>query len=179
MPAALLRHLATAAIVALPLALGGCDTGPKYAPVCPKLTLLPDASDVATYSGAGRDLTDLLLQARITGAPAKCGPGDPGVVRATLRVSFDLTRGPANPAREVDLPYFLAISEGGKILEEQDFHLRAVFPANIDQLRADSDEVTLAIPVTPTRTAAAYTVYVGFRLTPDQLRQNRSERPPS
>ncbi len=178
MPVALLRSLAAAAAVTMPLVLVACgDPGPQYPPACPGLKILSDAADITTYSGAGHDLTDLLLQARITGVPARCAPGDPGVVQAAVRVGFNLTRGPANPAREVDLPYFLAISDGDKIVEEKDFRLHAIFPSNIDEVRADGSEVALAVPITKEHSAAAYTIYVGFRLTPEQLQRNRTQKP--
>jgi len=162
--------------VLVPLILVGCDEGPKYPPPCPALTLLPDAGDVTTYVGAGRDLTDLQLQARIAGVPARCVRGDPGTVVATLQVQFGLTRGPANPSRAAELGYFVAVKDGGRIVDERDFTLRAVFPANIDDVKAGGEEVTLNLPVTAARTAAAYTIFVGFRLTPEQLRANRAAK---
>ena len=175
MLAAFLRPLA---VLTIPLALAGCGGDEeRYPPVCPNLRIISDAADLTTYSGPGRDLTDLLLQARITGVPARCAPGDRGVVQAALRVGFELTRGPANPAREIDLPYFLAIKDGDTVIEERDFRLRATFPPNSDELRADSDELALAFPVTKAHPAAAYTIYVGFRLTPEQLQQNRVGKP--
>ena len=174
MPADFLRAFF---VVAIPLALAGCASEDKYPPACPNLKILSDAADITTYSGTGRDLTDLLLQARITGVPARCAPGDPGIVQAALRVGFDLTRGPASPAREIDLPYFVAIEDGGKVLAERDFRLHAIFPPNSDELRAEGGDVSLAITVTKEHSAAAYTIYVGFRLTPEQLQQNRTQKP--
>ncbi len=168
--------LARFAALALPLlTLAGCvGNGEKYAPLCPALKLLPEASDIGTYAGSGRDLTDLVFQARIVGVPGRCAPGDPGFVAATIRVGFDITRGPADPSREIDLPYFVAVAEGSRILDEHDYLLHAIFPPNVDQQRADSDEISLSLPVSKQKNATAYTVYVGFRLTPEQLQQNRA-----
>jgi len=168
--------LARYAALALPLlTLAGCaGDGEQYAPPCPKLALLPEASDVATYAGTGRDLTDLVFQARIVGVPARCARGDPGIVAATLRVGFDLTRGPADKSREIDLPYFVGVAEGSHILDEHDYVLHAIFPPNVDERRADSDEISLNLPVSKDKNASAYSIYVGFRLSPEQLQQNRA-----
>ena len=39
--------------------------------------------------------------------------------------------------------------------------------------RATSDDISMVFPVSAAESAAAYTIYVGFRLTPEQLQYNR------
>ena len=43
--------------------------------------------------------------------------------------------------------------------------------------RASGDPIDLVLPVTPKKSAAAYQIYVGFRLTPEQLAYNRHRAP--
>ena len=71
------------------------------------------------------------------------------------------------------MSYFVAVLDGERILDKQVFALRAEFPANADRLRLAGDEVELRLPVTPTKTAAAYRIQVGFQLSPAELALNR------
>lgn len=164
----------------LPLALAtgtlaGCSgSGPQFPPPCPSLSLLRNAADFSRYAAAGRDLSDLALQARITAVPATCTWAEGRAkVRATLQVTFDLTRGPAASSRSVSAPYFVAVTKGERVLDEQDYTLSARFPPNTDHAQFSSEKVDLLLPVSPTESAAAYQIYVGFRLSPEELQANR------
>jgi hypothetical protein len=138
------------------------------------MKLLPDAADYTAYRPGSHDVTDLMLDGRIDAAPAECHPGSRGFVNATMHVVFGLTRGPAAPGREAQVPYLVTIAEGENILDQQEYVLAVRFPPNRENLAATGDKIELAFPVTPAKQASAYTIYVGFRLTPDQLALNRS-----
>jgi len=169
-PAALLALLAIGG-------LAGCDDSEQFPPACPSLALLRDAADLTRYDSVGRDLSDLVLDGRITAVPARCERGKPGIVKATLDVSFDITRGPAAHAQRLDVPYFVAVTEGDHVLDEQDYRLAVALPPNVDRTQVSSDDIVLNLPVTRKKSAAAYQVYVGFRLTPDELAINRQRGP--
>ncbi|MDA8248358.1 MAG: hypothetical protein M0Z28_04200 [Rhodospirillales bacterium] len=174
-----LPHAALAVAALLPLA--GCSSGQKkVAPVCPQLSLLQDAVDLTRFSGppdAPQDARTLVLAARIAAVPAKCEDGAPGEVRARLTVLAQLRRGPAAAGDTAQVPYFIAVTEGDQVLSEHDHMLGVKFPPNADQVTATGGEVVLNLPVTKTRTAAAYHLYVGFRLTPAELAYNRQTHP--
>jgi hypothetical protein len=139
------------------------------------LALLTDASDLTRYrAGGGSDLTDLVLDARITAVPAKCQIADvPNKVKSTIQVAFDVSRGPAAEGRVVHLTYFVAVTEGDKVLDEADYPLDAEFPANNDHVSAVGPEIDMLMPVTAKKSAAAYKIFVGFRLSPQELAFNR------
>ena len=165
---------------ALPMALAlaglfGCAApGPQFAPACPTLSLLRDAADLSRYAGTGRDLSDLSLQARIAAVPATCTWAEGRTkVRATLQVTFDLTRGPAATSRQLEARYFVAVTKGDAVLDEQDYTLAALFPPNTDRAQFSSNKIDLLLPVSGAVSAAAYQIYVGFRLSPDELQANR------
>ncbi len=157
------------------LVLTGCGGGQEdnFAPVCPGAAIVRDAADLSRYRGAGRDLTDSVLEGRITGINGKCARDGSDTVVTTIQVGIELTRGPAAPGRQADMSYFVAVLDGERILDKQVFALRAEFPANADRLRLTGDEVELRLPVTPTKTAAAYRIQVGFQLSPAELEVNR------
>jgi len=175
----LMCRIQTAWRAALPLAavalLGGCDNPEKFAPPCPSLAFLRDAADLTRFVSTGRDITDMVLTARLTAVPASCqrDAEDPSKVIASLRVSATIMRGPAAKERTADLVYFVAVTENDKVLNERSFPLRVTFPPNSDRVNVTDDEVDLRLPVSRNKSAAAYRIYVGFRLTPDELAYNR------
>lgn len=167
----------TPVLAAAALAGCGADVGPQFAPTCPSLALLRDAADYSRYEG-GHDLTNLAVQARIAAVPAACTwAGDRKQVRATLQIAFDLTRGPAARSRLLEAPYFVAVTKGDTVLDEQDYTLGARLPPNTDRARFTSDKIVLLLPVGQDVSAAAYQIYVGFRLTPEELQANRQRTP--
>lgn len=172
-----IAHPALLLALAAPALLAGCaDPGPQFAPACPSLALLHDADDLSRYAAGGRDLRDLTLQARIVAVPASCTWADQRQkVRATVQVNFDLTRGPAATGRRVQVPYFVAVAEGDRILDEQDYMLGALFPPNVDHAPFAGGKIDLLLPITREKSAAAYQIYVGFRLSPAELATNRRQ----
>jgi hypothetical protein len=50
--------------------LSGCGNSGselKFAPACPQLSLLAEGAELTRFAGAGRDVTDRVLEARIAG----------------------------------------------------------------------------------------------------------------
>ncbi len=153
---------------------GGTSPDDSFAPPCPGAAILRDAADLNRYRGTGRDLTDLVLQGRITGLGGSCTRDGSDTVATTVSVGIELTRGPAAPGRQAELSYFVAVLDGERILDKQVFTLRAEFPGNTDKLKLIGDEVELRLPTTPTKSAASYRIQVGFQLSPLELEVNRA-----
>jgi hypothetical protein len=172
------RSVLALSLLAAPVVLAGCSNRERFAPPCPSLALLKDAADVTRFApGPGRDVRDIVLDGRITAVPASCKHGDGATVEATLSVTLEITRGPAAPSRTIDVSYFIAVTREGQVLDEQDYTLRVNFQPNIDKRRVTGNDVKLLIPITREMSAAAYQIYVGFRLTPDELAFNRARGP--
>jgi hypothetical protein len=165
----LLSLAATAAV------LGGCGaSGDQFPPPCPAAAILGDAADLTRYRGAGQDLTDMVLSGRITGLSGSCKRTSQGaVVLTTVKVTLELTRGPAAPGRTVNAAYFVALTRGETILAKQVFPLSAEFAPNAERVRLTGDEVEVPVPNRGSEGAAAYRILVGFELTPQELATNR------
>ena len=162
------------AVALLAGALAACSSSAEqFAPACPGISFLKDGADLTRFRSGGQDVTDMVLDGKLTAVDGRCARGEKSTVAATIRVAMELTRGPAAPERTALVTFFVAVTNGERVLDEQDFGLRAGFPANIDHATFTSEELTLAIPVTKDKSAAAYHVYVGFRLTPEELAYNR------
>lgn len=167
----------------LPLLLAGC--GPKrdqFAPACPRPEFLGPAADLSEFRpsdhpGGGHDLTDLVLAGRVQAVAGKCKPGATAAsVDAEARVTLRLTRGPAMTGNTAEVPYFLAVTEGSHILDKVVRTLRVTFPPNVDQVDVTGDAIPMVLPVSAEKSAAAYSILVGFQLTRDELEYNRSEQ---
>jgi hypothetical protein len=120
-----------------------------------------------------------VLHARIVGVNGNCKEGDKKTDLATaVNVLVELTRGPAMQGRETDVPVFVAVTEGDTILDKHVYLVHATFPSNVDRMTYGTGEIDMILPVSATRSGAAYTILTGFQLTPDQLAQSRrSHRP--
>lgn len=175
-----LLHLSRRGVAAAALLLlAGCaGTTKAVAPVCPQLSLLQDAADLTRFAGppgTPKDARALVMAADITAVPARCSSGGRDIVRATLSLHAQVRRGPQARGDVVQVPYFIAVMEGGKVLAEKDFTLPVQFRPNVDMVNAAGAPVDLNLPVTRTKSAAAYHIYVGFRLTHDELAYNRAQ----
>jgi hypothetical protein len=167
-------------LLALPLLavpLFGCAPDRNaFAPLCPSAKLIPALADLTRYAGPGpaHDLTDLILQARVTAVNGQCKAGDDkSVLPTTVVVTISVQRGPAMQGREADVPVFLAVTEGDSIRDKKVFPVHVVFPPNVDRLAMNSGDIDLGLPISSEKSGNAYAVIAGFQLTPDELATNR------
>jgi hypothetical protein len=162
--------------VAAVAALAACNQPENFAPPCPQLAILSDGADINRTVGSGRDITDLVLDAHIVSVPASCQWTDKTHARvtATLNVQMSFARGPAMPGRTVNVPYFVAVSDGQEqVLDKEVYVGQVVFPANSDRVNVSTPPITMVIPVTAQKSAAAYRISVAFQLSEEELRVNQ------
>jgi hypothetical protein len=169
--------------------LAGC-AGPvttTFPPDCPHAGVLADAADLTRYRAigqqaggtgtAGHDLTDMVLDGQITGVAGACSRASRRELDVTVAVSMRLTRGPAARGAVGDVPFFVAVTENGQVLDKQIYHVAPGFTANTDTVRLTSDTVSLNLPISPDKPGSAYDLVVGFQLTPDEVALNRRRGP--
>jgi hypothetical protein len=167
---------AAALLAALPLAGCGPERG-EFAPACPQPIFEQTLSDVARYRPGtdGRDLTDLVVQGRLVSVSGQCKlankKGDTLLV--AVRVGMQITRGPALQGNSADVPVFLAVTDGETILDKQTYMVRAEFPSNVQMVPLAGGPIDFSLPITASRTGAAYQIRIGFQLTPEELEANR------
>ncbi len=163
------------AACATPLAIHGCggDAG-RAERICPRVEILEHADRLTEFrSGAGRDVTDVVVRGRLVDFAGECEIEEDSV-EVDLVVEFALDRGPANRAGKARFAHFVAI---------QEFHPdpagKRVFPVEIDfEAGRDRalfrDRVAISIPLAGGRSARDYNVFIGFQLDRGQLDYNRS-----
>jgi hypothetical protein len=151
-------------------------------PACPRIQLLKDTDTITTYrAGQGRDITDIRFEADLKGFAGECEyVGKDGVysaVNVTLKVAFDITRGPAEKGRTIEVTYFVAIPEFyPEPAGRQNFTAKVNFPENRNSIRFIDEEVEISIPLSVERKGPRSKIYIGFQLTPDQIEFNRQKR---
>ncbi len=162
--------------LAVLLALSGCGFGDQAPPPpCPTVFPVAEARELTRFAGQGRDLTDILFEARVQDVALVCEYDD-GAIEADLRVRIMAVDGPANQGRAVRLAYFVAIATlDRKIVAREEFELEVPFEGNRTRVVA-VEEVSPRIPLRPGQTGADYVIYIGLALTPAELRYNQENR---
>ena len=167
-------RLAVPAVALAAILLSGCSGGEaKFAPACPQMALLAEGADLTRFAGPGRDVTDRVLEARIAGVEASCRSGKGGDVMARVKVHADIARGPAARGRAAQVPYFVAVMDGDRVLDRREFVLDGNFPANVDTLRVSGGELELRFAGAGDSGAAGYKIIVSLQLTEEELAHNR------
>ena len=190
---ALRRFLPVTVAVLAATVLSACSSGawwkdePDPRP-CPKVAVLADAAAITAFKpGTGRDLTDILYEARFpsTGAPKGSCAYDTddetgvGTIDVEFRLDMSAARGPADTTRRAPLQYFVIAtdtSEKRSILVRKLFDIVAEFPGNRTQATLVDQPVYLTLPIKKGQTGADYLVFIGFQLIREQLDYNRASR---
>ena len=172
--------LRTASVVALLATVSACgpDDPNAFAPDCVPVGILGPAADLSSFAGPSRDLDTLVTRASIAGVQGTCRDAGKGRALATqLSVTIGIMRGPADMARHVTIPYFVAVLHGDRIVAKHALSIEADFPANVDRLALRSAPLDLTLPISRRMSSASYRLEVGLQLTPAQLAYNRAHPP--
>jgi hypothetical protein len=166
------------------LALAGCGGGGTSATAppapCPRISILADGADLTRFRpGAGQDLAAMTADARLVGFNARCDyTRRRDGVTVTLSAVFDVERGPAATGANLDLPFFLAVTdaEDTQVIDRQEFVARVTFAPNLNRQRVQSAAVRLNFPADE-RLVENHNVRLSFQLTPEELALNRRRGP--
>jgi hypothetical protein len=178
--------------LALALLLAGCGSGPRdttnsanlaarpediASRACPTVTVLSDAATITKYrSGRGRDLTDVVLEGRVTGARGECTFNRHDMTMA-MTVAFDFVIGPANRDHAVSASYFVAIVDAqSNVVAREEMPIQLQAPVNQSRV-VYSEDLEPRIPFHDRADLIGYRMFVGLVLTPDEVQFNRSRRP--
>jgi len=174
-----LETLLAALLLPLGLLLASCaPSDPEAAGIfCPDFAQVQDAARLVRFDGAGRDLTDVLFEARLQDVEMGCSyDDDENEIEAALKVTILAARGPADSERLASFRYFVAIATNSRqVVAREEFDLSIPFEGNRTQLAA-VEELTPRIPLKPGQDGSEYKVFVGLVLTPAELEYNRANR---
>ena len=163
-------------LLALALLLSSCSWFRKDPPrACPRLGIVADAADLTRYrAGGGRDITDQLFTARIGDVAGDCR-FDKASANIDMKVSILGERGAAMREPGADIEYFVAVTgPNDQILAKESFRTRLDFDGR--NRTGIAEELSQRIPLPADSDPSAYSVLVGFQLTPGELADNRRRR---
>jgi hypothetical protein len=175
------------AVAALALAMTACSKddiqvgGRGEAPVrlvqradCPRIGVLADAADLTRFTpGKGEDLTEMVVDARVSGVRGQCDMAR-AAIQVELAITLDATRGPAAQGRVLDVPYFVVVTDAdGEVLDKQVFQARFEFEPNRSRARISDEAVKLMLPTAANLRGSAYSVSIGLQVTEAELAYNR------
>lgn len=172
------RFLTRALIpLAAVLTLAACSSDKGPPPGCPVTNFVEDLDHMTVFrDNSVGDLTDVRFDARFGSLSAICNFESDELV---MDIAFQViaTRGPADSIQEAPVKYFLAIAdETGQVIAKQEFDNTLPFKGNLRRVAA-TDEFAPTIPYPEDRKLLnQYRVLIGFQMTPEQLRYNRSQR---
>ena len=146
-------------------------------PPCPKIFLLKDANTLTVFdSKKGMDITDIISDISIINFKGQCGFNKKRTgVNLSLRIVFDVSRGPANKNQSVSFDYFVAIPKFHPSLSgKKIFPINVMFKGNKNRMKL-IDRVEIKVPISTKYDAKDYSIYIGIQLTPKQLKYNRQQ----
>jgi hypothetical protein len=168
---------ATAAIVSAALLLAACGIfGPGEVKVCPRVSLLGDAAKMTRYrDGPGRDLTDVVYEAKVLDVNWSCKYLD-NRVRVEATIDIVAQRGPASGGANAQVPFFVAIIDASQeIIAKKTFASEVEFRDG--RRRAGiREEIEQIVFLKKDEIGTDYEIIVGLQLTEQQLQQNRGRR---
>ncbi|HEY5597586.1 MAG TPA: hypothetical protein VIK47_02165 [Kiloniellales bacterium] len=158
----------------LAVVLAACSQGGPPPP-CPAVVPVADAAQMVRFNGRGRDLTDVLFEAKIENYGLTCEYND-NVIESQLLLKILAVRGPADRDRSATLKYFVAIAtRDQEIGAREEFDLAIPFEGNNTRVIA-AEELTPRIPLKPDEAGDNYLIYIGLVITPEELQYNRENR---
>ena len=125
--------------------------------------------------GPGRDLIDVLFQARVIDVNWRCNyTGKRLGVVATIDIVAQ--RGPASKGGNANVPFFVAIIDKDQsIVAKQEFQSEIKF-GGVRRRAGAREEIEQIIFLKTNESGTDYEIIVGLQLTEAQLRQNRGRR---
>jgi hypothetical protein len=164
------RAVAAAGLLGLLTLAAGCATEPEEV-ACPTTALLKNTSQTTHFRGSGRDLTDVDFRASVADVAQTCQLVG-NVVDIGLAVRLEAERGPANTTGNAPVRYFVAIVDPQRrVLAREAFDV--VLPFKEGSKVLVRDELNPRLPLPKGANPAAYTIFVGFVLSRQELEYNR------
>ncbi len=155
------------AILLAPIGLAACSGGKAPTLYCPHVAVLQQASHLVRTQGGGGDVAARIIDARITGVAGACTKTGKDMERVVFRVGFAATNGPASTLTAQTLPYFIAITEGDRIIAKTVYPVNFNFRNGADQAVATTRPIRLSFPRAPRSTHQQ--VLVGFQMSQAEL----------
>lgn len=154
--------------------LNACVNAPEQTIACPAVHVPRNLDELTRFNpGAGRDPTDIQLEAWIKRVAGECRL-DGADLLVDLVIEIGTRRGPSNKSELTEIRYFVAIADTDRnILSRRGFLAKAPYVSR--KTISFVDALSLNIPIARGVEGDAFTVYVGLELSETELRFNRDK----
>ena len=174
------RHAFSVAAFAALLCVG-CS---ERLPPCPAVKIQSPLAQVSRFvPGAERDSSNMQFQVEITDIALKCeysdlkvytadtGSGQADVMEVRMRVYFTAVPGPAGGVTDVDLEYFILVTDlRDNVLQKREFPARISIAPN-NRPTVTREDAWLLFDLDG-RSGSAFKIFTGFQLNDEQRRYN-------
>ena len=155
------------------LVLAGCNTGKVNN--CPAAVILADASQVTIFrAGAPQDLAGEAYRVALVGISTDCSINKKtGETNSSYRVNFRATRAPSADAAHYTVPYFVAITQGDRLIEKRILQVSFDFGPGDSIATFSESPDDFDIHVENGHQPFEYELMAGFQMTPAQVDYNK------
>lgn len=172
------RALASRLILAfLPVALlGACAQPPDQVIRCPQILIPLDTERLTRFAeGNGRDITDIVVQAEVKFLSGECEVDEDEIVME-FPIAVRGSRGPAerDGQEQVDVFMHVFTADRQTRLSSRDIPMSLEFTGNRTSMVA-ADRLTVRIPKQPDQDSRDFLVFLGLKLSREELNYNREE----
>lgn len=147
-------------------------------PVCPATAVLSDAATVTKLkpgiSGAMAKPADVSFQAEMSQARLDCNYNRAdNTLTINVKFAVKASRGPAAPAANPQLPYFVAIIDAdNNVLVKDVYNSEPQMDGRTNNTYTETIS-NLPVPLAMDKGPSDYEILTGFQLTPGELAYNR------
>ena len=166
------RKAAVAAII-VALSVAGCS-GDKE-DICPTMSGVTDASVQTVFRpGAAQDPANVLYTAEIMGVTGACDFDKKSrETDACLRIDFRATRAPSSAEAHYVVPYFVAVTEGARILARRNYSVTLSFQSGQTVATTTDTVGSTQLITAKDKQPYDYQILVGLQLSRADLDYNR------
>jgi hypothetical protein len=159
---------ALALLPLLPLLLSGCLN--RVRPPCPSTAILADTAVFTQFRpGAPADPSGVQYTAALTSVSTRCDVDDKqGQTDSRLDLEFRATRAPSADAASYKVPYFVAVTQGNRIIDKKMYSINFDFaPGAATATASDTVDHTL-IALETGHPPTDYQLLAGFQISDAQ-----------
>lgn len=169
---------ASACLLALGL-LGGCSVYESIANYlnsdrkekCPDAVVLAAAATLPAFDPAKEaDPTSLIYNATLSQSSLECDyRSKQNKARSEIKLHFDISRPAGGAKATYRVPYFVALTTNGRVLDKQIYWQDVEFPVGVSHVTADADIDDVLLKPSRGKKPISYHYVVGFQLTQAQI----------
>jgi hypothetical protein len=176
-----MRELARIALVSslAIVLLSGCSTWRSAinyiradsATSCPDVAILANTASLPAFDPAtGADPSTVLYTVAMTGVSSRCD-----FVKRTsradtnMKISVTATRAPGGEEAHYRVPYYIAVTSEGEIIDKQNYWMEFEFPQGVSTVTFKEEVDSVEVQVERQKKPYEYHLLLGFQLTKAQL----------